>query len=198
MKKALCCLLTAILAPSTPGRPARSRAMASSRRPQAAGRRSRRRGFDPRGHPGLGHQQRRLAQDRIYGAERRGAGEGDLRGLGDGRRRRRNHHLCRGTRDGHPARRSDRGRRTDSSLRRLDEPPRLLCPGIGQDELGHLDTASGVVGLIKTVLALKNRLIPPSLHFEEPNPASISRTAPSTSTAVSLTGVPAELRGAPG
>ena len=36
--------------------------------------------------------------------------------------------------------------------------------------VGHLDTAAGVAGLIKTVLALKHREIPPSLHFQKPNP----------------------------
>jgi acyl transferase domain-containing protein len=36
--------------------------------------------------------------------------------------------------------------------------------------VGHLDTAAGVTGLIKTVLALKHKLLPPSLHFEQPNP----------------------------
>jgi acyl transferase domain-containing protein len=36
--------------------------------------------------------------------------------------------------------------------------------------LGHLDAASGVAGLIKTILALQHRQIPPSLHFERPNP----------------------------
>ena len=36
--------------------------------------------------------------------------------------------------------------------------------------IGHLDTAAGVAGLIKTVLALKHRQIPPSLHFHKPNP----------------------------
>ena len=35
---------------------------------------------------------------------------------------------------------------------------------------GHLGTAAGVTGLIKTILALKNKKIPPSLHFENPNP----------------------------
>ncbi len=35
---------------------------------------------------------------------------------------------------------------------------------------GHLEAAAGVAGLIKTVLALKHRLLPPSLHFEQPNP----------------------------
>lgn len=36
--------------------------------------------------------------------------------------------------------------------------------------IGHLDTAAGVAGLIKTVLALKHKQIPPSLHFQKPNP----------------------------
>ncbi|MEA2692329.1 MAG: hypothetical protein QOJ16_1716, partial [Acidobacteriota bacterium] len=37
--------------------------------------------------------------------------------------------------------------------------------------LGHLDSAAGIAGLIKTVLALEHRILPPSLHFERPNPA---------------------------
>ena len=36
--------------------------------------------------------------------------------------------------------------------------------------IGHLDTAAGVAGLIKTVLALKNKELPPSLHYQQPNP----------------------------
>ncbi|NEP88106.1 MAG: SDR family NAD(P)-dependent oxidoreductase [Okeania sp. SIO2C2] len=36
--------------------------------------------------------------------------------------------------------------------------------------MGHLDAAAGVAGLIKTVLALKHKKIPPSLNFETPNP----------------------------
>ena len=43
--------------------------------------------------------------------------------------------------------------------------------GSVKTNFGHLDTASGVAGLIKTVLALENRSIPPSLNFEQPNPA---------------------------
>lgn len=44
--------------------------------------------------------------------------------------------------------------------------------GIGsvKTNIGHLDTAAGVVSLIKTVLALENREFPPSLNWEAPNP----------------------------
>ncbi|MEH2382476.1 MAG: SDR family NAD(P)-dependent oxidoreductase [Nostoc sp.] len=42
--------------------------------------------------------------------------------------------------------------------------------GSVKTNVGHLDTAAGVTGLIKTVMALKNKQIPPSLHFEQPNP----------------------------
>lgn len=35
--------------------------------------------------------------------------------------------------------------------------------------LGHLDAAAGVAGLIKTVLALKHRQIPPLVNFQQPN-----------------------------
>ncbi|MGA3564606.1 hybrid non-ribosomal peptide synthetase/type I polyketide synthase [Melissospora conviva] len=44
--------------------------------------------------------------------------------------------------------------------------------GLGsvKTNVGHLDTAAGVIGLIKTVLALCAREIPPSLNFRTPNP----------------------------
>jgi len=36
--------------------------------------------------------------------------------------------------------------------------------------VGHLDAAAGVAGLIKTVLALENRKVLPSINFKSPNP----------------------------
>jgi amino acid adenylation domain-containing protein len=50
--------------------------------------------------------------------------------------------------------------------------------GSVKSNIGHLDTASGVIGLIKAVLCLKNKKIPPSLHFEKPNPNFNFETSP--------------------
>jgi amino acid adenylation domain-containing protein len=48
---------------------------------------------------------------------------------------------------------------------------RNFC-GLGsvKSNIGHLDTAAGVAGLIKTALALHHKVLPPTLHFETPNP----------------------------
>ncbi len=42
--------------------------------------------------------------------------------------------------------------------------------GSVKNNIGHLDAASGVAGVIKTVLALKNKQLPPLINFEQPNP----------------------------
>jgi len=52
--------------------------------------------------------------------------------------------------------------------------------GLGsvKSNFGHLDSAAGVTGLIKTALALHHRRIPPTLHFEQPNPKCNFATSP--------------------
>ncbi len=42
--------------------------------------------------------------------------------------------------------------------------------GATKANIGHLDTAAGIAGFIKTVLALQHRQLPPVLHFQRPNP----------------------------
>lgn len=50
-------------------------------------------------------------------------------------------------------------------------PPGKPCwVGSVKTNFGHAETASGVAGLIKAALCLHHRKIPPSLHFNTPNP----------------------------
>ena len=56
----------------------------------------------------------------------------------------------------------------------------VLAPGRALDEtcaigsvktnIGHLEAAAGIASLIKVTLAMKHRALPPSLHFQDPNP----------------------------
>jgi phthiocerol/phenolphthiocerol synthesis type-I polyketide synthase E len=56
------------------------------------------------------------------------------------------------------------------AFRAFTAKKRFCAIGSVKTNIGHMDAAAGVAGLIKTILALKNRSLPPSLHFRTPNP----------------------------
>lgn len=67
--------------------------------------------------------------------------------------------------------------------RAADNP---LFLGSVKTNFGHLEAAAGVAGLVKVVLSLVHKQIPPHLHFREPNPhaplSSIPAVVPTTLT----------------
>lgn len=64
------------------------------------------------------------------------------------------------------------------AFRRQTERKNFCTLGAVKSNVGHLNNAAGVAGLIKTALALKHGQIPPTLHFEEPNPLLDLATSP--------------------
>ncbi|GGX74603.1 type I polyketide synthase [Streptomyces hiroshimensis] len=51
------------------------------------------------------------------------------------------------------------------------DPERPLRVGSAKTNVGHLEGAAGITGLLKAALALRHRELPASLNFESPNPA---------------------------
>ena len=56
-------------------------------------------------------------------------------------------------------------------LARHRDPEKPCLIGSIKSNIGHLEAASGMAGLIKVALALKHREIPGNLHFNKPNPS---------------------------
>jgi phthiocerol/phenolphthiocerol synthesis type-I polyketide synthase E len=56
--------------------------------------------------------------------------------------------------------------------------PASIAVGSVKSNLGHLNAAAGVAGLMKTILALRHGSIPASLNFRQPNPAIPFRRGP--------------------
>ncbi|BBY01723.1 type I polyketide synthase [Mycobacterium seoulense] len=50
------------------------------------------------------------------------------------------------------------------------DPNRPLLIGSAKTNLGHLESAAGVAGLIKVVLSLQHEVLPQNLHFKNPSP----------------------------
>jgi acyl transferase domain-containing protein len=50
------------------------------------------------------------------------------------------------------------------------DPGRPLLMGTAKTNIGHLESAAGVAGLVKVVLSLQHELLPQNLHFHNPSP----------------------------
>jgi acyl transferase domain-containing protein/acyl carrier protein len=49
-------------------------------------------------------------------------------------------------------------------------PPHSVALGSVKSNIGHLKAAAGAAGVLKAALALRHKVLPPSLHCEHPNP----------------------------
>ena len=57
----------------------------------------------------------------------------------------------------------------ERAFRRYTDKKQFCAIGSVKTNLGHLDCAAGIVGLIKCVLSLTHKMLPPQLYFTSPN-----------------------------
>ena len=60
---------------------------------------------------------------------------------------------------------------TAAVLSEMRDESSPLFIGSVKANIGHLESASGLAGLIKAILCLEARMIPPSINFQNPNEA---------------------------
>jgi phthiocerol/phenolphthiocerol synthesis type-I polyketide synthase E len=56
------------------------------------------------------------------------------------------------------------------AFRARTDKKQFCAIGSVKGNIGHTDSAAGVAGLIKTALAFKHKILPPSINYETPNP----------------------------
>ena len=69
-------------------------------------------------------------------------------------------------------------RASATSSARASWPPGSIALGSVKSNIGHLKGAAGAAGLFKQVMALHEKVLPPSLNFREPNPNVDWATSP--------------------
>lgn len=57
----------------------------------------------------------------------------------------------------------------ENAFRKYTERKQFCGIGSVKSNIGHLDNAAGMAGIIKCILALEKKEIPPSIHFKSPN-----------------------------